>query len=77
VIDAVDAVAAANDVASLTGAALRCRGLREDDPVVLRAAVAAYADSPRPVEHARRVRRQASRCAQVTPQALWRAWTMR
>jgi DNA-binding CsgD family transcriptional regulator len=45
-------VAARNPVPWLGGAALRCRGLVETDPGTLRAAVAAYADSPRPLERA-------------------------
>jgi DNA-binding CsgD family transcriptional regulator len=47
---AVAEVAARNDVPSLAGAALRCRGLVEDDPEVLRAAVDAYGQGPRPLE---------------------------
>jgi DNA-binding CsgD family transcriptional regulator len=47
---AVAEVAAANKVASLDGAALRCQGLLEGDPAVLRAAVDAYAQGPRPLE---------------------------
>jgi tetratricopeptide (TPR) repeat protein len=48
---AVAGVAARNDVPSLSGAALRCRGLAEDDPGVLCASVAAYATGPpRPLE---------------------------
>jgi DNA-binding CsgD family transcriptional regulator len=47
---AVAEVAARNDVPSLAGAALRCRGLVEDDPEILRAAVDAYAQAPRPLE---------------------------
>ena len=35
---------------SLTGAALRCRGLAEDDAELLAAAVDAYARGPRPLE---------------------------
>jgi len=50
IVDAVAAVAAANDVASLTGAALRCQGLRDDDPDALLRAVDAYAQAPRPLE---------------------------
>jgi DNA-binding CsgD family transcriptional regulator len=38
------------EVPSLTGAALRCRGLAEDDAEILHAAVAAYARGPRPLE---------------------------
>jgi DNA-binding CsgD family transcriptional regulator len=47
---AVAEVAAGNDVPSLSGAALRCRGLVEGDPRVLRSAVDAYARSARPLE---------------------------
>lgn len=47
---AVAAVAASNDVSSLTGTALRCQGLRDDDPDALRRAIDAYAQSPRPLE---------------------------
>jgi DNA-binding CsgD family transcriptional regulator/tetratricopeptide (TPR) repeat protein len=47
---AVAEVADRNQVASLAGAALRCRGLAEDDPEVLRAAVDAYGRGPRPLE---------------------------
>lgn len=39
-------VAAGNDVPSLSGAALRCRGLAEDDPRLLCASVEAYATGP-------------------------------
>ena len=37
-------------VLSLAGAALRCRGLAEDDAEILHAAAAAYAQGPRPLE---------------------------
>ncbi|HET6749023.1 MAG TPA: AAA family ATPase [Actinomycetes bacterium] len=47
---AVAEVAARNDVPSLAGAALRCQGLVERDPAVLRSAVEAYAQGPRPLE---------------------------
>ena len=47
---AVEEMAARNDVASLTCAALRCRGLVEADPETLRAAVDACAKGPRPLE---------------------------
>ena len=50
VVAAVDQVAATNQVASLAGAALRCRGLADDDAETLRAAADAYAASPRPLE---------------------------
>ncbi len=50
VTDAVAAVAGINDVPSLTGAALRCQGLRDDDPDALLRAVDAYERSPRPLE---------------------------
>jgi DNA-binding CsgD family transcriptional regulator len=47
---AVEAIAARNPrVATLAGAALRCRGLLEDDPGVLLRAVAAYRVGPRPL----------------------------
>ena len=46
-------LAGANDVRSLDGLVLRCRGLLEDDPgKLLDAAVDAYAGSPRVVERA-------------------------
>ena len=45
-------LAAANDVRSLDGVVLRCRGLLDDDPALLDAAVDAYAASPRVVERA-------------------------
>ena len=45
-------LAAANDVPSLDGVVLRSRGLIEDDPELLDAAVDAYAASPRVVERA-------------------------
>ena len=45
-------LAAANDVRSLAAVVLRCRGLLEDDPALLDAAVDAYAESPRVVERA-------------------------
>ena len=38
------------NVPSLAGAALRCRGLAQDDPAILQAAVAAYASGSRPLE---------------------------
>ena len=38
------------EVSSLTGAALRCRGLAEDDAEVLHSAVRAYARGSRPLE---------------------------
>ncbi len=47
---AVAGMADKNQVPSLTGAALRCRGLADDDPAALLAAVDAYARSPRPLE---------------------------
>ena len=49
---AVTDVAARNDVASLTGAALRCRGLAEDDAGSLLAAAEAYQRASRPFERA-------------------------
>jgi DNA-binding CsgD family transcriptional regulator len=47
---AVAALAAANRVPSLTGTALRCRGLVDDDLEPLRAAVETYAPGPRVFE---------------------------
>ena len=49
---AVAEVAARDQVPWLDGAALRCRGLVEADPGMLRAAVDAYANGPRPLETA-------------------------
>jgi DNA-binding CsgD family transcriptional regulator len=50
---AIEELAARNPaVATLTGAALRCRGLLEDDAEVLLRAVAAYRTGPRPLERA-------------------------
>ncbi len=49
---AIAALAAANRVPSLTGAALRCRGLVDDDLEPLQAAVDAYTDGPRVFERA-------------------------
>ena len=50
---AVEELAARNPaVATLTGVALRCRGLLEDDAEVLVRAVAAYRTGPRPLERA-------------------------
>jgi DNA-binding CsgD family transcriptional regulator len=42
-----------NQVPSLAGAALHCRGLADNDPQVLELSVTAYAQSPRPLELAR------------------------
>jgi DNA-binding CsgD family transcriptional regulator len=50
VADLVAGVAARNQVPWIGGAALRCRGLVEDDPGILRSAVDAYAHGPRPLE---------------------------
>ena len=50
VTSAVGAVAANNSVPSLTGAALRCQGLVDDDPDVLSRAIDAYQQSARPLE---------------------------
>ncbi len=50
VTSAVAGVAADNGVASFTGSALRCQGMRDGDPDALRSAVDAYAQSPRPLE---------------------------
>ena len=47
---AVADVAAGNDVPSIAGSALRCRGLVEGDLALLRSAVDAYAQGPRPLE---------------------------
>jgi DNA-binding CsgD family transcriptional regulator len=47
---AVTAVAEANDVAWMTGEALRCQGLADDDPEVLTAAAAAHARGARPYQ---------------------------
>jgi DNA-binding CsgD family transcriptional regulator len=47
---AVAEVAARRDAPSLAGAALRCRGLLDDDPEVLGDAVDAYRRAPRPLE---------------------------
>jgi ATP/maltotriose-dependent transcriptional regulator MalT len=47
---AVTEVADQNDVSSLTGAALRCRGLAEDDAELLYAAARAYERGPRQLE---------------------------
>jgi DNA-binding NarL/FixJ family response regulator len=44
---ALEALAARAEVASVKGAALRCRGLLDSDPAALLAAVAAYRFSPR------------------------------
>jgi DNA-binding CsgD family transcriptional regulator len=50
---AIEELAARNPgVATLTGAALRCRGLLEDDAEVLVRAAAAYRAGPRPLERA-------------------------
>ena len=45
---AVAEVAAGNDLAWMTGEALRCQGLLDDDPAVLQAAVAAHDRGARP-----------------------------
>ena len=47
--DAVAEVAARNDLAWMTGEALRCRGLADDDPEALQAAVAAHGRGSRPL----------------------------
>lgn len=52
VTQAVHAVAGDNDVASLAAAAMRCRGLRDHDPVVLSAAAEGFAVGGRPLEEA-------------------------
>jgi len=48
----VEEVAAIADVATARGAALRCRGLLENDAALLLRAVDAYREGPRPVEFA-------------------------
>lgn len=50
VASAVSEVASQNQVASMTGAALRCRGLCSDDTDAMTQAINAYADSPRRLE---------------------------
>jgi DNA-binding CsgD family transcriptional regulator len=50
VASAVEQLAKQNDLPSLNGAALRCRGLAEGDPALLTAAVEAYERAPRPLE---------------------------
>ena len=47
---AVTGVASCNEVPWITGAALRCQGLADNDADILHAAVDAYARGPRPVE---------------------------
>lgn len=47
---AVSGVAARNEVAWITGAALRCQGLADNDADILDAAVTAYAGGSRPLE---------------------------
>ena len=47
---AVTSVASRNEVPWITGAALRCQGLAENDADILDAAVSAYARGPRPLE---------------------------
>src|SRR6185312_4144319 len=47
--DAVAEVAARNDLAWMTGEALRCRGLADDDPEALQASVAAHGRGSRPL----------------------------
>jgi len=49
---AVTGVASCNEVAWITGAALRCQGLAENDAGTLHAAVGAYARGSRPLERA-------------------------
>ena len=49
---AVSALAERNDVPSLTGIALRCRGLAADDSGILAEAAKVYARAARPLEHA-------------------------
>jgi DNA-binding CsgD family transcriptional regulator/tetratricopeptide (TPR) repeat protein len=50
VTEAVDEVARRNEVPSITGAALRCRGLLTDDLEAMTQAVDAYAEGQRPLE---------------------------
>ena len=50
VLAEVAAVAARSDVAWMTGEALRCRGLAEDDPETLQAAADAHARGSRPLQ---------------------------
>jgi DNA-binding CsgD family transcriptional regulator len=50
VASAVEQIAEQNDLPSLNGAALRCRGLAEGDSAPLTAAVEAYERAPRPLE---------------------------
>ena len=52
VADAVERAAARLKTASARGAALRCRGLVQDDPQVLNQALDAYRSAPRPLERA-------------------------
>lgn len=52
VVAAVVGVASRNDVAWITGAALRCQGLAENDADILQAAADACARGSRPLEHA-------------------------
>jgi DNA-binding CsgD family transcriptional regulator len=52
VADAVQRAAARLDTASAKGAALRCRGLVEGDPQILRAALEECRAAPRPLERA-------------------------
>jgi DNA-binding CsgD family transcriptional regulator len=49
VADAAAEVAARNDLAWMTGEALRCRGLAHDDPEALQASVAAHGRGSRPL----------------------------
>jgi DNA-binding CsgD family transcriptional regulator len=49
---AVTGMASRNQVPWITGAALRCQGLAENDASILQAAVDAYAREPRPLEFA-------------------------
>jgi len=50
---AVTEIARQNEVSSLTGAALHCQGLAENDAEILQAAADAYRHGPRPLELAR------------------------
>jgi DNA-binding CsgD family transcriptional regulator len=49
---AVTALAAGNEVVTLTATAMRCRGLAENDPDLLGAAALLMGSGPRPLEHA-------------------------
>lgn len=65
VTSTVATIAATNDVPSLTGAALRCQGLRDGDPDALRRAVDTYAQIPRPLELAQTCEEASAALARV------------